>query len=335
MTHIEICNDGNTDDAVACITSIGGQAFSGCENLVAINSESLAGGVDVINLPGVTNLAFSAFYECKLITDVTLGAVTKISNDAFHGCTALKTVTLNAAALKTIETSAFNGDLALVKVGGSNIATGVLLPAVTSVGTQAFSNTAISSVSLPAATSLGASAFSNCGSMANVNLPNVTIIPTNCFLNCSGLSGQVNIPAAQTIQEMAFYGCTTLLELILPDITLIGDRAFGQTRSLTNLEFGPGLTTLGAMIFYDESTDNTVRNYDKLEITFSGLYPTSLYSAFDGTTPTFAYTNDAQNLFMPKKVYVPEDFYDDYHSGFADDWDQWISEHRLQMYRPE
>ena len=335
LTHIEICNDGNTDDAVACITSIGGQAFSGCENLVAINSESLAGGVDVINLPGVTNLAFAAFYECKLITDVTLGAVTKISNDAFHGCTALKTVTLNAAALKTIETSAFNGDLALVKVGGSNIATGVLLPAVTSVGTQAFSNTAISSVSLPAATSLGASAFSNCGSMANVNLPNVTIIPTNCFLNCSGLSGQVNIPAAQTIQEKAFYGCTTLLELILPDITLIGDRAFGQTRSLTNLEFGPGLTTLGAMIFYDESTDNTVRNYDKLEITFSGLYPTSLYSAFDGTTPTFAYTNDAQNLFMPKKVYVPEDFYDDYHSGFADDWDQWISEHRLQMYRPE
>ena len=347
LTHIEICNDGNTDDAVACITSIGGQAFGGCENLVAINSESLAGGVDVINLPGVTSLAFSAFYECKKITDVTLGAVPTISTNAFHGCTSLVNVTLDTQTLTEIESEAFYNCQKLKNVkSSSETLTGIFLPKVTTVGTSAFANSGTvdggvfdyvqigNGVATGVDVTLGASAFANCKYLNTVVLPTATTLSANCFWNCTRLTSAI-VDKVTLVQQQAFYGCTALPKLNLPAVIAIGDKAFGQTRSLTNLEFGPGLTTLGAMIFYDESTDNTVRNYDKLEITFSGPYPTSLYSAFDGTTPTFAYTNDAQNLFMPKKVYVPEDFYDDYHSGFADDWDQWISEHRLQMYRPE
>ena len=343
LTHIEIFNDALSDDAVNSITAVGGAAFSGCDNLMAINSWSLAAGADVINLPGVTRIAFSAFNGCKLITDVTLGNVATISKEAFLNCKALKNVTLNTQTLTSVEEKAFYNCPYLKNVKSSTeTLNGVLLPKVTSVGTSAFGNSGSTqyggfdyvqignSVNAGVVVSIGLSAFANCTALNTVNLPNTTVLPNSGFRNCTNLQFVV-APKITEVQSEAFYGCSGLKKLTLSSVTSIGDRAFAYTRSLTDLEFGPNLTTLGAMIFYDDSNDNSVRNYGKLELTFAGPYPTSLNP--EGA-PTFGYTDNVQNLFWPKKIYIDEDYYDNYNLGFADDWDQSVCA-LLQMYRPE
>ena len=351
LTHILFfgSNGQATDDAVECLKDVGESTFKGCEKLTTVNSYSLRTQTtgNYINLPGVSmdaagsfgNINKSAFEGCKSIKEVRFGAARIIGDRVFYNCTALEGVTLDGTQnLTQIGDYAFIMCQALEKVGGSNLQTGVSLPAVTTVGEWAFANCwKITSVDLPEATTLvgtvnNARNFSACNTLESVNLPKVTVIPEYCFYNCPSLTS-VSLPAATTIEARAFGKCTALTSLSLPSVVSIGHFAFEYTRSLTELEFGPNLTTLGSTIFYDTSDDNAVRNYNKLELTFKGPYPTSLYSAFNSSNPTFGYTGDSQNMFVPKTIWVNEDYYEDYNLGFASDWEQSVCA-LIRMFRP-
>ena len=305
--------------SIAAQVTLGLSAFANCPNLHSVN------------LPNVDVIPYGCFMNCTSLSTTNIAAVSTIGEKAFYRCSALEALRLvNTNNLTTIEREAFSECTSLQAVGPTGI-TFVQIPYALTIGTSAFGNTAIRSVSAIRATDIGASAFAACPNLVQVSLNAATTLPHSCFYNDAALT-TVNVPAVTTVSTEAFYRCTSLQTLILPAVVTIGDRAFAYTKNLADLEFGESLTTLGRMIFFDDSTDGS-RNYGKLELTFAGPYPTSLYSAFNGSTPTFAYTDSQQDLFMPKKVYVNEDYYGDYLDNFPDDWDQSINA-LVQQYRP-
>ena len=320
LTHIEIFNDALSDDAVNSITAVGGAAFMGCDNLMAINSWSLAAGPDVINLPGLDKIPFSAFYGCKLITDVYLGDVTTISKEAFKDCIALKNVTLNTQTLTSVEEKAFYNCPYLKNVKSSTeTLNGVLLPKVTSVGISAFGNAGSTQyggfdyvqigngVNEGVVVSIGLSAFANCSALNTVNLPNTTVLPNSGFRNCTNLQ-YVVAPKVTEVQSEAFYGCTGLPKLTLSSVTSIGDRAFAFTYNLATLKLGANLATLGKEIFYDNAVTTMPVNMNKMDIYFYGTawFTNQIYDAF-------RYNIEGNNLdFLFKNVYLPSSIANDF-----------------------
>ena len=153
----------------------------------------------------VTSIGGSAFYNCTLLTSVTIpNSVTSIGNYAFEYCTSLTSVTIPNS--------------------------------VTSIGNSAFYGcTSLTSITIPdSVTSIGDRAFGYCDSLTSVTIPDsVTSIGEYTFYRCSSLTS-VTIPDSVTsIGNVAFFGCTSLTSITIPDsVTSIGDRAFGYCDSL-------------------------------------------------------------------------------------------------------
>jgi hypothetical protein len=127
----------------ANITTVGDDAFIGCNALTTVN------------LPAATSIGESAFHFCTALETADLPVATTIGWGAFASCTALTTVNLPVAA--TISGSTFFGCTALSTVN---------LPAATGIGNSAFEGcTAMVMLSLPATPPLlGSSVFQNTGS---------------------------------------------------------------------------------------------------------------------------------------------------------------------------
>ena len=149
---------------------------------------------------------------------------------------------------------------------------------VTSIGSYAFNNTAISgSLAIPnSVTEIGEGAFENCMNLYSLSLqsnlkrignrafyacrfsgsltiPNsVTEIGERAFQNCTGFNGTLTLSnKLETIGESAFYGCSGFTgSLTLPNsVTTIGNAAFRACESFTNLELSNTLSVIPAQAF--------------------------------------------------------------------------------------
>ena len=150
---------------------------------------------------------------------------------------------------------------------------------VTSIGSYAFYNTAISGyLAIPnSVTEIGEGAFENCmnlnsslslpsnlkrienrtfnacGFSGGLTIPNsVTEIGEKAFYNCTGFNGTLTLSnKLETIGESAFNGCTGFTgSLTLPNsVTTIGDAAFRACGSFTNLELSNTLSVIPAQAF--------------------------------------------------------------------------------------
>ena len=149
---------------------------------------------------------------------------------------------------------------------------------VTSIGSYAFNNTAISGpLYIPnSVTEIGEGAFENCMNLYSLSLqsnlkrignrafyacrfsgsltiPNsVTEIGERAFQNCTGFNGTLTLSnKLETIGESAFYGCSGFTgSLTLPNsVTTIGDAAFRACGSFTNLELSNTLSVIPAQAF--------------------------------------------------------------------------------------
>ena len=125
---------------------------------------------------------------------------------------------------------------------------------VTSIGIDAFEETALTSVTIPnSVTSIGGDAFYYCTSLTSVTIPNsATSIGGYAFYNCTSLTN-VTIPNSVTsIGGDAFYYCTSLTSVYFTgnapspsnDSTVFSDYPSGD---LATVYYLPGTTDWRAM----------------------------------------------------------------------------------------
>ena len=209
------------------VTSIGGNAFSGCSGLTSVTIPN-----------SVTSIGNQAFYGCSGLTSVTIGSgVTSIGSYAFDGCSNLTSITIGNSV-----TSIGHGAFMYCH----NLTSVTLPNSVTSIGDLAFCGcSGLTSVTIPnSVTSIGSSAFYNCSGLIsiivesgnttydsrnncnaiietasntlwygckNTNIPNgVTSIAHHAFYNCYGLTFVVIPKSVINISNYAFDGCSAL-----------------------------------------------------------------------------------------------------------------------------
>ena len=245
------------------VTSIGNYAFSGCENLSAVeipNSVAYIGfgafayckGLTSVEIPaGITEIEKYTFMNCKNLQSITIPAsVSAIGEYAFDGCTALETVNFTGTGEQwdDMPIGAYNEPLLAVKpqcfgTCGANLTyrldhiTGTLYIE----GTGAMDN--FTSTSMPWY------AFKE--KILKVNVANgVTTIGENSFWNCKTIEDVTLGNTVQSIGKYAFGGCDKLESINLPNsLTSIGVQAFGNCESLESIAIPSGVTSLAGSTF--------------------------------------------------------------------------------------
>ena len=230
------------------VTSIGFDAFGGCESLTHIeipssvtNIDSYAfrdctslTGVEISN--SVTSIGEDAFYGCSSLTNITIpDSVTYIGESAFSDCISLKSITI-PDSVTDIGYLAFSDCISLtdinVKADNKNY---------TSVNGVLFNKDKTELICYPAqknskryiipnsVTSIERFAFYKCIYLTDVTISNgVTNIENWAFHSCKSLTS-INIPdSATSIGEEAFYNCESLTSITIPNsVTQIGKNALG------------------------------------------------------------------------------------------------------------
>ena len=179
------------------VTSIGNNAFYGCNGLTSVDLPS-----------SITKMGECVFYNCQNLSSVKLPSeITAISNSAFGECISLKNIEL-PAGITSIGDDAF--------VNCSNLQNINLPSGITTIGTGAFwycSN--LTNVILPSAlASIGAIAFANCSNLANVTLSsNITSIGSSAFSGCKSLKNLTISKDVTSIKDIRFNNDYEDLEL--------------------------------------------------------------------------------------------------------------------------
>ena len=230
------------------VTSIGFDAFGGCESLTHIEIPS-----------SVTNIDSYAFRDCTSLTGVEISnSVTSIGEDAFYGCSSLTNITIPDSVV-SIGSSAFGSCISLTDIEISQNVTDIGYLAFsdcisltdinvkadnknyTSVNGVLFNKDKTELICYPAqknskryiipnsVTSIERFAFYKCIYLTDVTISNgVTNIENWAFHSCKSLTS-INIPdSATSIGEEAFYNCESLTSITIPNsVTQIGKNALG------------------------------------------------------------------------------------------------------------
>ena len=188
------------------VTSIGGSAFNGADNLTAVTIPA-----------GVTEIGIEAFANCFRLTSITIPAAVKtIGANVFGYCHELAEIKVEAA--NTAYTSA-DGVLfdkakkTLIKYPERRNATAYAIPAeVTNIESYAFEYTKnLTSITIPTSVKkIGQGAFFRSGLTSAVIPDGVDTIASRTFGWCEKLA-LVTLPSSmKEIRFTAFYGCKSL-----------------------------------------------------------------------------------------------------------------------------
>lgn len=144
---------------------------------------------------GGTSIGFQAFKGCETIQSITLPAtVTEIENDAFTGCKSLNAVTISdVGAWCAIDFgNADSNPLSIAHhlyMDGKEVKELHIPDGVTGIQEYAFYNGTFTSVIIPeSVTSIGSYAFASCGLLTSIIIPeSVTSIGVGAFTGCDSL----------------------------------------------------------------------------------------------------------------------------------------------------
>ena len=238
------------------VTSIGNNCFQNTKSLGYVklpnNLNSLGGGVfsqtsssikiafgedsqyyfhqDQYLITSNDNISVVQFLSSS-ITEITIPSETLyIRQSAFQFQKQLKTIKFNEnCMLKTIEDFAFDHCNSLSQI-----------------------------ISLPSTiTSIGESSFAYC-SIADINLPNIEIIPQSCFQNCISLES-VSFSKIKTIEKIAFANCSKLSSVNLGNmLETISTESFRETTKLEMITFPSTLISIYDQAFYNSGIKKVV-----------------------------------------------------------------------------
>jgi len=192
----------------ASVTTIGSRAFASTADLAAVAFENGA---------KLTSIGDGAFQDASMLTSVTIPeSVTSIGNESFQAASMLTSVTI-PARVTSIGSQAFANTPDLIEVifdtGQSDEGS-----ALQSIGAGAFSNSGILEIAIPASvTSIGDQAFANTADLFLVSIgaeSTLEMIGTEAF-SASGLE-EFTIPArVSSIGDNAFANLPFLKQFIV------------------------------------------------------------------------------------------------------------------------
>ena len=196
-----------TQDGVTyTVTTLGGWAFFGCEDITEVK------------LPNtLTKIDIWAFCNCKKLKEVNIPpSVKEIGYSAFENCESFTSFTF-PKGIKLVPDRLLQECYNLTEV---NLPEGI--------------------------TMIDNSAFSDCKSLESITLPqSVEVIDSYAFAYCKNLK-HITLPKSlQKLGRDVFSGCTSLVEIELPDaLTEIGDNVFNNCRILEKVTLPASLTSL-------------------------------------------------------------------------------------------
>lgn len=263
------------------VTSIGNNAFTGCDRLIEVKNESSLvispnatthGGIakNALNVyktgdgniqaPDANGYVFyddgAKVYLITYVGDATRltlpakynGNAYEVYNRAFMNNAEITSVALaSGSQISKIDSYAFLGCTALTSVD--------LTGGPSTMGDYVFQNcTALSQVKLPAnLTNISMYTFSGCASISAIKIPsNVGAIYPNAFENCTSLT-EVTFAADSKLSRIdgsAFAGCSRLSVIKIPEkVTAIQSSAFAGCTNLLTVYLPETLTTIGTAVF--------------------------------------------------------------------------------------
>ena len=238
------------------VTTIGQQAFGGCQNL------------NEITFPDTLTTIEEAAFNASSLTTLTLPAsITVIGSNAFGCSDNLSSVTL-PIGMTALGEDMFEGCISL---------TNVIFPeSLTAINKGAFACSGLVNITIPSnVTNVGHGAFFACSSLAAVTIKNgVETIDAYAFANCEALEEVMIENGVSMIDRYAFDCCENLTKISIPlSVSRIGMRAFGECTSLSTVYYG-GTETLWETVSVGDGNDcllNADYMFSSLESLQAGL----------------------------------------------------------------
>ena len=257
------------------VTGIGEYAFGGCPSLTGIfvDSKNTAYASDdagvlmtkdktqLIQAPGaitgytmastVTTVREGAFYNCRKLTQVTMGSKVSVIEDFAFGGTALQTLTLGNTVTKIGDFAfAYCRDLTQLTLGSK----------LTTIGDYAFGECyALTQVTIPAAvTQIGDLAFAYCHSLTGIFVDG-----KNTAYASDEAGVLMNKDKTLLIQAPGALTVYTMPE----GVTTVAGSAFREIQNLTEVTLASTVGQIGAYAFeYCDNLDTVVFLGDAPEI---------------------------------------------------------------------
>ena len=192
---------------------------------------------------GVQKIEKYAFYNCRNLSDVTLGADCEtIGEHAFESCNILENI--NLENVKIVLDYAFKGceSLTCKDLGGVDM-TGIY-----AIGIESFAETRLDEVYLPTLSRVSEGAFANCKWLTTVELGEKTRIAPRMFENTAITEIVIY---SDSVSDYAFAGCNELTSVeIKNDITYLGEEAFSGCTKLSSVVLDGVCEEIADLAFY-------------------------------------------------------------------------------------
>lgn len=273
------------------VTSIGKEAFYGCENATEIvipssvtkigESAFYSLGIESVILPeNLSEIERGTFQGCQNLKEISIPEnVTRIGVFAFEGCENLKEIDI-LGEMNRIEAYAFSGCPIESFRWMENLNE---IPAHVFDGCEQLKEFEMSDN----VRTIGEYAFANCNQLKEIKLSdNVTMIDKGVFY-CAGIVN-IKIPKyVEMIGESAFYGCTELekIEFESTNLRKLEEETFGWCRKLKNINIPDSIKEIGWRCFSEflETIYFKGEAVDFNEEAFADVEATAYYPKNDST----------------------------------------------------